>query len=224
MGRLAFGDILISNNKQQERILMNTTELEKIYMHTAKGSKYYPFAPKPQDVHIYTIAHHLATIGRWNGATLRRSKEDSRFDQIFYSVAEHSVYVWRYVCEELGRPDLGLYALLHDAAEAYVSDLIRPLKYSTAFFEPFKRIEEINERAIAERFNLTLPFPEEIKIADDAVCAAEASQIIVMKSSEDWEIGKMYNDKRIAPYIIEMLEPTRARDLFLDTYKTQINS
>lgn len=200
---------------------MNTTKLEKIYMHTAKGNKYYPFAPRVKDVDIYTIAHHLAAIGRWNGATFRRSKDDPKFDRIFYSVAEHSVYVWRYVCEELGRPDLGLYALLHDAAEAYVSDLIRPLKYSTAFFEPFKRIEEINERIIAKRFNLFYPFPEEIKIADEAVCAAEANQIIVMDDDDDWKVGIMFDDRRVAPYIIEMVEPTRARDMFLDAFKIQ---
>ena len=97
---------------------MNTTELEKIYMHAALGSKYHPFAPKTRDIDTQTIAHHFATIGRWNGATFRKSKGYHNLDRIFYSVAEHSVYVWRYVCEELNRPDLGLYALFHDTAEA----------------------------------------------------------------------------------------------------------
>lgn len=197
-----------------------TTDLDKIYMHTAMGAKYYPFAPKVEDVDIRTIAHHLATIGRWNGATLKASS-DHQHDKIFYSVAEHSVYVWKYVCEELKRPDLGLVALLHDAAEAYVSDLIRPLKYSHVFSKPFKDVEEINERVIAKKFNLPFPFPKEVKIADEAVCAAEAQQIVSMAPNEDWNVGKMHNDKVIAPYTIEMLDPVAARDLFLQTYQKQ---
>lgn len=87
-------------------------------MHAAMGSKYHPFAPKTKDIDIQTIAHHFATIGRWNGATFRKSKGDPKLVRIFYSVAELSVYVQRYVCEELNQSNLGLYALLHDASEA----------------------------------------------------------------------------------------------------------
>lgn len=184
------------------------------YMHTASGGKYYPFDPRPEEVDIETIAHHLATRGRFNGATQHRLYPE----RIHYSVAEHSVYVARYVEKELNRPDLALCALLHDASEAYNGDLIRPLKYSKEFAEPFQRIEELNERAVAERFNIQFPYPPEIKIADNAVGLAELLTIVPRDEQEEWIT--MFNDDLVAANIdIDMFDPYFAKQMFLMEYE-----
>jgi len=110
---------------------------DDIYIHTSNGHRYYPFSPDPAHLDIEVIAHHLACQSRWAGATQHRIFPE----RISYSVAEHSVYVMDYVIDVLGRPDLALTALLHDAAEAYIQDIIRPLKHSPTFGEPFKALE-----------------------------------------------------------------------------------
>lgn len=187
--------------------------LGEIYMHTANGNKYYPFAPKPEDVSIEVIAHHLATRGRWAGATQHKTIPS----RIFYSVAEHSVYVARYVEEVMGRPDLALEALLHDGAESYNGDLIRPLKYSAEFREPFKKVETLNEAAVSKAFYLPVIHSPEVKVADDAVCYAEFVQIVPMQEAEEWS-NSLTKTTLIAPFQIEMLAPYEAKMLFLHHY------
>ncbi|NKX37734.1 hypothetical protein HGG70_07355 [Rhodobacteraceae bacterium R_SAG4] len=194
---------------------MNAPEdLTKVYAHTASGNKFYPYAPTPEQIDIKTIAHHLACQARWNGATRHRFLKD----RIFYSVAEHSVYVADYVANELGRPDLAFEGLLHDATEAYVPDLIRPLKYSSEFRAPFKKVEDSIEVVVAERFRLAQPMPMEVKVADDAVCLAEWNQIVPRASGEVWQ-GALVTDVKPAPIGIAMLQPLEAYNLFMERYR-----
>jgi hypothetical protein len=194
-------------------------KLEDIYMHTCTGEKYFPFSPKPEHVDIETIAHHLATAGRWNGAT-RRTVFGQADELIFYSVAEHSVYVSNLVEIELGRPDLAMTALLHDASEAYIGDLIRPLKYSAAFYEPFKDVEDLNEMVIAEAFDLEWPWHPVVKQADEIVCDLEFNQIVPLSPTEVWDHQlHVVTEKSNVPNLrIEMLSPSAAKRHFLDTY------
>lgn len=183
------------------------------YMHTATGEKYWPFDPRPEEIRIETIAHHLSTQGRYQGAT-QHPADPSR---IAYFVSEHSVYVARYVHDVLERPDLALEALLHDAAEFSIGDLIRPVKYNPAF-EAYFPLEKLNEEAIAKRFNLLYPFPKEIKIADEAVTAAECDQIIVRDESEEWSSAPLHDRSHIADVKIEMMLPIEAKQFFLREY------
>lgn len=178
-------------------------------MHLCNGRRYFPFNPDPAEIKISVIAHHLACNGRWNGATFHRQG-----DRIFYSVAEHSVYVCDYMWLELKRPDLALAALLHDAPEAFVGDLIRPLKYSPALFEPFKAVEKLSEKAVEKAFGVDLSDPL-IKVADEAVCNAEAQQIIRRDPDLDWSFGRLHDDSKTAMIRISMLEPYAARELFM---------
>lgn len=184
------------------------------YMHVSNGRKYFPFDPREDEVDIQVIAHHLACNGRYNGATQHR-----RFkSRIFYSVAEHSVYVANYLRMDLKRPDLALEGLLHDASEAFIGDLIRPLKYSPEFRAPFFAVEEINEVIIGRAFNLVYPFPKEIKQADEAVTAAEVEQIIVKHPEEEFESGLLHDPDKVAPYEIAMFDPFAAKEMFLATF------
>jgi len=99
----------------------------------------------PDDICIEDIAHALARKCRWNGWT-----------KDFYSIAEHSIHVAAFVPEELK-----LTALLHDASEAYLFDIPRPVKMR---FPQLLVLEDSLTLIIAEKFKL--PFPTDRKIAD----------------------------------------------------------
>lgn len=191
---------------------------EDIYMHTASGVKVFPFNMKPHQVDIESIAHHLACVARWQGATKHRFLKD----RIFYSVAEHSVYVSDYVMNELGRPDLALQALMHDAPEAYIGDMIRPLKYSPAFHDVFKELEDKVWKAIATRFDLPVEMAAEVKMADDAICMAEWVQIVPRDPNEQWgyAVVKGGTPVQAAQIGINMLSPIEARDMFMDRWNS----
>lgn len=194
---------------------MNVNE---VFMHTAGGKKVYPYAMTVDQVDIKTISRHLACQSRWLGATEHRFLKD----RISYSVAEHSVYVSDFVARELGRPDLAFDALMHDAAEAYIGDMIRPLKYSPDFHDVFKALEDKVERVIAQKFHLTYPFAPEIKIADNAVCMAEWEQIVPRNPDEQWgaDVIKQGVIIKAAPIGIAMLHPYEAYELFMERFNS----
>jgi hypothetical protein len=121
---------------------------------THSGRKFWPLDPRPEEVSIGDVAHALSNLCRFGGHSVR-----------FYSVAEHSVLVSYQV-----PPEHQLTALLHDAPEAYVADVPRPLKKDLA---NYAEIEALVWRAVAARFGLPEELPEIVKMADDAVLAAE---------------------------------------------------
>ena len=83
-------------------------------MVTYTGKEFYPLDPNPADIDIKDIAHALSNCCRFAGHI-----------KSFYSVAQHSVIV-----SELCEPENALAGLLHDASEAYLSDIARPVKYT----------------------------------------------------------------------------------------------
>lgn len=176
------------------------------YMHTASGAKWFPFDVRADEVSIETIAHQLAGQNRWQGAVQHKN----HIDRIFYSVAEHSIY-----CSLLVPPEDALEALMHDASEAYIGDLIRPLKHSLEFHAPFKKVEDAHERAIADRFGLRWPWPKSVKAVDEMVCSAECNQIVARNPDEDWVSNKQHDDSRVADIQIEMMLPYQAKQAFL---------
>ncbi len=188
------------------------------YMHSSNGQKVYPFDPRPEEIHIDVIAHHLATNNRWNGAT-----QHKRFkSRISYSVAEHSVYCARYIRDVLGYPEYELEALLHDAPEYIIGDMIRPLKHSPTIYPVYSAIEDKIEQAVAKKWGLIYPLPKEVKMADEAVCAAESQQIVPKDPRDEWTSGLMHDDTHIAPYEIEMLDAYAAKEFFLMEYEDAI--
>lgn len=198
--------------------LTNGQPVRGQYMHSANGRKIYPFDPRGEEININVVAHHLATNNRWNGAT-----QHKRFKtRIGYSVAEHSVYCARYIRDVLKRPDLELEALLHDGPEYVTGDMIRPLKHDPRIHPVIKPLEDSWEKAFADRFGLIFPLPKEVKLADEAVCAAEAEQIVPKHPDEEWESGKMHDDRAVAPYEIQMLDAYAAKEFFLMEYEDAI--
>jgi hypothetical protein len=138
--------------------------------------------PSPLDIEIEDIAHGLARVARWNGQTLG--------DHAF-SVAQHSVVV-----EEIAahlRPELAprwrLAALLHDAPEYVIGDMISPFKAALGL--DYRTFEERLEAAIHLRFGLPARIPAEIKAliktADRASAFFEATQIAGFGRQESLE-------------------------------------
>lgn len=136
----------------------------------ASGIAFYPFDPRPEDIRIEDIAHALALQCRFGGHTRE-----------FYSVAQHSLHV----SENVSAPR-ALAALLHDAAEAYLVDVPRPLKRGPGF-AMYCALERVITNAIAKRFGLPIDFDlgEEIAHADNVLLATEKRDLLV-ESAKPW--------------------------------------
>jgi hypothetical protein len=167
------------------------------WMHTSAGKPYWPLSPRNGDVDIEVVAHALSNICRFGGHTRR-----------FYSVAEHS---WH--CSFIGPDDEALERLLHDAAEAYVGDIIRPLKYSDTIRAPYAAVEALNERVVAERFGLRYPWPASVKRADEAVVTAEMDQLF-----DAVDKGTMHDASVTADIKVRCWSPDEAYSHFMGRY------
>jgi 5'-deoxynucleotidase YfbR-like HD superfamily hydrolase len=135
--------------------------------------------PSPFDIEIEDIAHGLARVARWNGQT--------RGDHAF-SVAEHCLLVED--CTAQLKPGLSdqwrLAALLHDAPEYVIGDLISPFKAAVGL--DCKNLENRLQAAIHVRFGLPAQLPEDItlliKRADRAAAYFEATQLAGFSAEE----------------------------------------
>ncbi len=128
--------------------------------------------PSPLDVEISDIAHGLARVARWNGQT--------KGPEIF-SVAQHSLLVEALFAagEAPSSREARLAALLHDAPEYVIGDMISPFK--AAVGGDYKLVEARLKRAVLIRFGLTAEPPDDldrrIKIADRASAYIEATAL-----------------------------------------------
>ena len=135
--------------------------------------------PSPLDVEIGDIAHGLARVARWNGQT--------KGPEIF-SVAQHSLLVEAVfaACEVRPSARARLTALLHDAPEYVIGDMISPFK--AAIGGDYKRIEARLNRAILIRFGLPAETPDElnrgIKLADRVSAYLEATALAGFSTAE----------------------------------------
>jgi 5'-deoxynucleotidase YfbR-like HD superfamily hydrolase len=135
------------------------------------------------DIEIEDIAHGLARVARWNGQTIGEHA---------FSVAQHSVVVEEIVAHI--QPDIEprwrLAALLHDASEYVIGDMISPFK--AALGVDYKVFEERLENAIHVRFGIPAKTPlavkKLIKQADRACAFFEATQLAGFSHAEALEI------------------------------------
>jgi len=162
--------------------------------------------PSPSDIEIEDIAHGLARVGRWNGQTLG--------DHAF-SVAQHALLV-----EEIVRalqpdtpPRWRLAALLHDAPEYVIGDLISPFKAAIGL--DYKAFETRLLEAIHRRFGLPVQLPDRIaasiKGADRIAAFYEATKLAGFSLEE---AGRFFGEPRDLPSKLkeelEALEPLPA--------------
>jgi 5'-deoxynucleotidase YfbR-like HD superfamily hydrolase len=171
--------------------------------------------PSPVDVELVDIAHGLARVARWNGQT--------RGDYPF-SVAQHSVLVLEIFSAMMPDADATarLYALLHDAPEYVMGDIISPFK--AAMGGNYKDVENRLLGAIHLHFGLNAVAPvavgRQIKKADKEAAYHEAVQLAEFEVEE---ARKFFGEPSLAAFELERFEqlirpwPTgEAHDRFVD--------
>ncbi|MBV2143095.1 phosphohydrolase [Falsochrobactrum sp. TDYN1] len=127
-------------------------------MQTYSGRQFWPLDPRADEVFIEDIAQALSMQCRFARHCLQ-----------FYSVAEHSVLLARHVS-----PKNRLWALLHDASEAYLVDVPLPVK---PFLDGYKQAEASVMAAICDRFDLPHEMPAEVKTAYSAIIGDERTNM-----------------------------------------------
>lgn len=148
--------------------------------------------PDPDTIRIEDIAHGLSNTCRFAGQTK------------FYSVAQHS-----YLVSCILPPELKLQGLMHDAAEAYIGDVPKPLKN---LLPDFMRIERIVEQAIFKKFGLPLELDDAVKWADLVMLSTEKRDLIVTGQEHKWTVDHVApaEDIQVFP-----LPPDQAETLFM---------
>jgi len=161
------------------------------YLTTITGRKFWPLDPSVNDIDINDIAWALSRICRYGGHTC-----------IHYSVATHCIAVSYLVPEEYA-----LWALLHDASEAYVGDMVRPLKH---MMPEYMAVEEKVVSTIAEAFGLESPMPECVHTADRMITEAEKYMFtnqVILDTPEEMQ-----------PYIAALEKATHGGERSVDVY------
>ncbi len=128
---------------------------------TFMGKMVDPFNPDPDQITLVDIAHSLSNLCRWNGHTMK-----------YYSVAEHSIFVQNMV---QSREDK-VAAMLHDASEAYISDVTRPVKHR---LKNYFDVEYDLMIAISRKFNFQYPLSQSVKEADDYALHWEYANLVI---------------------------------------------
>lgn len=170
--------------------------------------------PSPLDVEIEDIAHGLARVARWNGQTRGAWA---------FSVAEHSVLVEAIFARLKPEPtrEQRLTALLHDAPEYVIGDMISPFKAALGF--DYRSFEDRLEAAVHIRFGLPAKTPESVKArikrADRASAYLEAVQLAGFDPTEAGRLFRRprfrgWDEIRIAP-----LPPDAAAAAFLARFE-----
>lgn len=136
------------------------------FMQTFSGEPFYPLAPTEDDIQIVDIAHALGMVCRYGGHVRR-----------FYSVAEHCVLLSHTV-----DPEHALWALLHDSTEAYVGDMVFPLK---AEIPAYQKIEDRLMDVIAAKYGLPGEMPAQVKEHDRRIVIDERDDLM-SPSRQPW--------------------------------------
>ncbi len=164
------------------------------WMQTFTGRRFWPLDPRADEIHVEDIAHALSMQCRYAGHCLR-----------FYSVAEHSVLLARAM-------DLygdARWALLHDASEAYLVDVPRPVK---PYLDGYKLAESTVMAAVCQRFGLPPAMPAKVHEADNRIIADERANLSVCEAEWDFEAKPM-------GIALEFWAPAEAKAEFLSMFE-----
>lgn len=166
------------------------------FIETYTGTKFYFLDPNPDDIRIEDIAHALSNNCRYTGHC-----------RSFYSVAEHSIIVSILV----DSPN-ALAGLLHDASEAYLTDVASPVK---PYLTNYKHMEDVIMTAIATKYGFTWPLVDDVKDADAVQLKSEAKHLMP-SGGKDW-VAK-YPTKREHGKVPKCLYPHLAEEAFLERF------
>jgi hypothetical protein len=168
---------------------------EDAWIQTYSGRRFTPTNPNPDAIVIQDIAHSLSMQCRFSGHVKK-----------FYSVAQHSVLV-SHICNH----EDALWGLMHDATEAYLVDVPRPLKRSGKF-DAYLEFEHTMQIAVCKRFGLSEKEPPSVKRADTILLATEARDLMSPLRT-DW-----IQPVEPLPFKIDPLGPREAKDLFMKRF------
>lgn len=163
---------------------------------TASGNYFNFIEPERNIVLVTDIAHALANVCRFGGHTRE-----------FYSVAQHSV-----LASHIVPPEDAFAALFHDAAEAYLGDVMRPLK---ELLPDYRALEARVQAAVFQKLGLPEQLPPSIKLADRVLLATEQRDFM---PAHDDEWGLIINIEPLTERI-EPWAPWLACTKFLDRYR-----
>lgn len=184
--------------------MSHATSYTRSTIKTAGGHYFDLASPRPEDVDIRSIAAALGKTCRFGGHCPK-----------FYSVAEHSVWA-QHIADLNGEDVFAQRAILmHDAAEAYIGDIVTPLK---AMLPGINAIELQIERAISEAFGVDFePHRDVIKKYDRMMLKAE-KQAMWPEDSEHWDGFEDIEDPAIT--VVEFWPPRLAETAFFVAAKT----
>lgn len=186
--------MFIHSTEEQDRKLLREIAKVNPWTNTVSGKDVHLLNPSPDEIDIKDIAAGLSKMCRYNGQISE-----------FYSVAQHSVYA-----AILAKPESRMHALLHDASEAYLGDVISPLK---PLLTNYEEIEKRMMSAIAQKFNFSFDDHAEIHEIDQRLLTTEVQQLIPHHNI-DWKLtAPAY------PFKIEPLAWWLAEFKFLNLYE-----
>lgn len=165
--------------------MLITEDMKGAWFQTASGRKFPIFTPELSDYYIEDISSSLANQCRFNGHTRR-----------FYSVARHSLNVMKIVS-----PRAKAWALMHDAGEAYVSDIITPLKRHLPLA---KETEQLIQTDLIIRFNIPYDdaIDEEVHAADRYMVFLEAEKLLRNPDLlKEWSLARIPFMPQAQPYL-----------------------
>ncbi len=159
---------------------------EADWIHTYTSKKVHPLDPDPDTLCIEDIAHALSLQCRFTGHS-----------KYFYSVGSHSLLVSLLVNQMEGTTQQDeLWGLLHDASEAYLIDVARPVKHTDAFWS-YRVAEQQLMEVICSKWGLPKEMPAAVHEADQMALSIEAHQL--MGDVSEWVLVKPDDRYRISP-------------------------
>ena len=202
-----------SQGAPRRRSARQSQQPKRAWQRMLSGRRLDLLDPSPIDIEIADIAHGLARVSRWNGQTRGVYP---------LSVAQHSIVVERLVSRNAPKLDRRwrLAALLHDAPEYVIGDMITPFKYALGGI--YRDIEERLSAAVHIRFGLPAILPEPvsraIKRADRMAAWLEATQLAGFSEEE---AAKILRRPRATPANMRLrpVPPDQAADMFLKKFR-----
>jgi hypothetical protein len=164
------------------------------YILTATGKKFWFDDPKPEQICIEDIAWALSMLCRYTGHT-----------RYFYSIAQHCYLASFNVPERFA-----LEALLHDAAEAYITDISAPLK-GMPEMAGYKVVEARVEKVIAAKFGIGFPLSPTVKQVDMRMLHTEYLQLMP-RDNQEWP---SFNNAPPLQMQITPFSPEYAREAYM---------
>ncbi|MEH6476693.1 MAG: hypothetical protein V7727_13455 [Sneathiella sp.] len=154
-----------------------------VWVRTFGGGVLHPFNPNINEIKLTDIIWPLAKTCRYNGG-IKNRRDGAHVRALHYSVAEHSVLMAQKLLLDFpDRPELAFQGLMHDAAEAYVGDLVSPIK---DVMPEFRDVEDGVLKVIFEKFEIEFPLSDVVKEYDTRILLDEVSAGL---NPGDWDFG-----------------------------------